>query len=150
MTKEFEELKEETEKMLRQFPVNMLEEEKEFFEPIDRLFLDDNLVDIDNAKKFIKTLEDYLKLKEKMLVEQKDFGYLKKFAKKLRSQNNEKIDSNNPPIFTIKNEIGENMYYLTRESAEEYCTIHTDAEIEIIHTNSFEIAKLLDILKRNF
>lgn len=150
MKKEFEELKEYSEKMLRSFSVNMLAEEKPFLELIDRLFVDDSLVDIDNAKKVIQTIEEYLKIKEKMLVEQGDFKFLKKFAEKLRKQKTRKIDIDNPPLFTIKNEIGENMYYLTRESAEEYCAVHTNAEIEMIHTNSFEIAKLLDILKRNF
>ena len=85
-----------------------------------------------------------------MLLEQEDFRFLKKFAEKLRRQKTRKIDIDNPPLFAIKNEIGEIMYYLTSESAEEYCAVHTNAKIEIIHTNSFEIAKLLDILRKNF
>lgn len=150
MTEEFKELKDYTQNLLNSFPINMLESERIFIEQIDKLFEDNNEVNIEGARKFIGIIENYLKMKQKMLIQQEDYKFLKELASKLREQEIRKSDQSNPALFKITNKIGEDMYYFTRKSANEYKEINTDAKINLINTNSFEIARLVDILKRNF
>ncbi len=66
MKKELAELKESTDKMLRNFSINVFLGERDLIEKIDKLFEQED-VDIEDAKKLIKEIEEHLKRKERTL-----------------------------------------------------------------------------------
>ncbi len=66
MKKELAELKESTDKMLRNFSINVFLGERDLIEKIDKLFEQED-ADIEDAKKLIKEIEEHLKRKERTL-----------------------------------------------------------------------------------
>ena len=66
MKKELAELKESTDKMLRNFSINVFLGERDLIEKIGKLFEQED-VDIEDAKKLIKEIEEHLKRKERTL-----------------------------------------------------------------------------------
>ena len=92
-------------------------------------------------------------VKEKMCFAQEDLEFLKKLSKNLKSQFTRITDEGDPTLFKITNSLGNEIYFLTRSSLEEYRKINEkDVKqlIEIPSSHSMELKHLLDIIKRNF
>lgn len=114
-------------------------------------YKDKEITNVEYENKTLDFIERYLSAKEKMILAEKDEGFLKTLAKELREQEIRKTDASNPPLFKITNSIGEDMYYLTRAALKKYTnSSKNNKTIEIPSSNSIELAELLEIVKRNF
>ena len=114
-------------------------------------YKDKEIINIEYENKILDCIEQYLSVKEKMILADKDNLFLKRLAKELREQEIRKTDDSNPPLFKITNSIGEDMYYLTRSALKNYTqNSNNNTTIEIPSSNSIELAELLEIVKRNF
>ncbi len=69
MDKNVSELRKDLNQMLNQFAIIILQGEEEIVKQIDNLFANDDM-DLENGKKIIKTMEEYLRIKEKLFVQQ--------------------------------------------------------------------------------
>lgn len=69
MDKNVSELRKDMNQMLNQFAIIILQGEEEIVKQIDNLFANDDM-DLENGKKIIKTMEEYLRIKEKLFVQQ--------------------------------------------------------------------------------
>lgn len=69
MDKNVSELRKDMNQMLNQFAILILQGEEEIVKQIDNLFANDDM-DLENGKKIIKTMEEYLRIKEKLFVQQ--------------------------------------------------------------------------------
>ena len=76
-------------------------------------------------------------------------------AEELRMQEVRRTDISTPPLFVIKNRQGQEMFFITRKALNEYieCNKKSLSEnktiIEIPSNNSYELEKLIEIIKRN-
>ena len=146
-----EEVRKKANEILGHNKINILENEKETIETLQELEKTDE-TNLEYKMKTLKNIEEYLKYKEKMIFAKKDMEKITKLANQLREQETRITDSNNPPLFMIKNSIGKNIYFLTRNALEEYkeCNKDCSKTIEILGSDSQELANLLEIVKRNF
>ena len=77
-------------------------------------------------------------------------------AEELRMQEVRRTGISTPPLFVIKNRQGQEMFFITRKALNEYikCNKNNLSEnktiIEISSNNSYELEKLIEIIKRNF
>lgn len=107
-------------------------------------------------EKILKEIEMYLKIKENTQMQIEDHKFLKAIAEELRKQEVRRTDISMPPLFVIKNSQGQEMFFITRKALNEYieCNKKSLSEnktiIEIPSNNSYELEKLIEIIKRNF
>ena len=108
-----------------------------------------------NEKTLIE-IESYLKIKENTQIQIEDYKFLKAVAEELRKQEVRRTDISTPPLFVIKNSQGQEMFFITRKALNEYveCNkkslLENKTIIEIPSNNSYELEKLIEIIKRNF
>ena len=107
-------------------------------------------------EKILKEIEMYLKIKENTQMQIEDHKFLKTIAEELRMQEVRRTDISTPPLFVIKNRQGQEMFFIRRKALNEYikCNKNNLSEnktiIEISSNNSYELEKLIEIIKRNF
>lgn len=107
-------------------------------------------------KKILIEIESYLKIKENTQMQIEDYRFLKAIAEEFRRQEVRRTDISMPPLFVIKNSQGQEMFFITRKALNEYieCNKKSLSEnktiIEIPSNNSYELEKLIEIIKRNF
>lgn len=107
-------------------------------------------------EKILIEIESYLKIKENTQMQIEDYKFLKAIAEELRRQEVRRTDISMPPLFVIKNSQGQEMFFITRKALNEYieCNKKSLSEnktiIEIPSNNSYELEKLIEIIKRNF
>lgn len=107
-------------------------------------------------KKTLIEIESYLKIKENTQMQIEDYKFLKAVAEELRKQEVRRTDISTPPLFVIKNSQGQEMFFITRKALNEYveCNkkslLENKTIIEIPSNNSYELEKLIEIIKRNF
>ena len=107
-------------------------------------------------EKILKEIEMYLKIKENTQMQIEDHKFLKTIAEELRMQEVRRTDISTPPLFVIKNSQGQEMFFITRKALNEYveCNkkslLENKTIIEIPSNNSYELEKLIEIIKRNF
>ena len=79
-------------------------------------------------------------------------AFLKQLANDLRNQETRRTDISDPPLFVITNSNEEDTYFITRNSTIKFKEYNPNYKniIEIPSSNSPELAKLLEIIKRNF
>lgn len=132
--------------------LNILSDEKSILEILTEISKS-NSDNISLKEKTLNDIEIYLDVKEKMCFAQEDLEFLKKLSKNLKSQFTRITDEGDPTLFKITNSLGNEIYFLTRSSLEEYRKINEkDVKqlIEIPSSHSMELKHLLDIIKRNF
>ena len=141
----------------------------QFLVDIEKKDINDNEIEI--VERIVNNLGEYFKVKEKMLLIQDDYNYLKEIAQLLREQNvrvEDAITFGNP-IFKIHTNNEEE--FVTRKGAEQYIEANSikfdnlESQIEnnkdtqdrrknniydVKTNNNLQIAKILDIIKRNF
>ena len=107
-------------------------------------------------EKILIEIESYLKIKENIQIQIEDYKFLKTIAQELRKQEVRRTDISTPPLFVIKNSQGQEMFFITRKALNEYieCNkkslLENKTIIEIPSNNSYELEKLIEIIKRNF
>ena len=95
-------------------------------------------------------------IKEKEVLKEKDFEFLSKLATTLREQSVRKTDSSNPPLFVTKDSSDKDVFFITRNALNEYLeTMGKNPKslgtvIEIPSSNSMELARLIEVIKRNY
>lgn len=140
--------------LLYKYSINTLDE-KEIVETLIK-FDEVDEKNIEYADKTLKLLEKYLLIKEKTKLAESDFDFLTKLAETLREQEIRKTDVSNPPLFRTKDINEQDIYFITRYALNEYLkAINKDSKsletvVEISGGNSNELAKLIEIIKRNF
>ena len=88
-----------------------------------------------------------------MQIAENDEEFLRNLSKELKQQEVRSTDIAVPPLFMIKNVVGNNVFFLTRKAVKNYLSISSKTEkkiIEVPSSDSLEISQLLDIIKRNF
>ncbi len=135
--------------------VKTFNNEKDIAEILNNIIEDKNNVDNTIIDKLLYCIEDYLKFKEKMTILYEDYNYLCDLSEELRKQTIRKTDGVlYDPLFKVTNNDKSEKYFLTRRNAEEYmkqkdnCTFNK--VIEIKENENIDLAKLLDIIKRNY
>lgn len=144
-------IKERIEKIIGNKNIETLNEEKDIMDLLKNIENENDLNEKNN--KLLEYIDNYLAMKEKMRTAKEDFLFLNKLAESLRKQEVRRSDSSNPAVFKIKDSMGEDIYFLTRQALEEYEEINKKECKDIVvipSNNNIELAKLLDIIKRNF
>ena len=103
-------------------------------------------------------LEKLNEIEENTTNENKEYNekILIEIESELRKQEVRRTDISMPPLFVIKNSQGQEMFFITRKALNEYieCNKKSLSEnktiIEIPSNNSYELEKLIEIIKRNF
>ena len=150
-----EDIKKRAEELLKRHSIETLTDEKRIIETLIN-FDDVDEKNIEYASKTLDILEKYLLIKEKEVLKEKDFEFLSELATKLREQSVRKTDSSNPPLFITKDSSDNDVFFITRNALIEYLeTIGKDPKslgtiIEIPSSNSMELARLMEIIKRNY
>lgn len=103
----------------------------------------------------LDNIEEYISTKEKIKITNDDYKFLTKLSQELKEQSVRITDITFPPLFVVKTN-NEDFFFLTRKSAKEFISLHNIEDlnktkiIEISSYDSMELAKLLEIIKRNF
>ena len=147
------EIKKRAEKILRENSIITLSGEKEILKMVQEITNSDG----DNIELKAKTLDDierYLYIKEKMNLAEKDIAFLNELSKSLKEQEVRENDFGTPPLFILKNTAsGKDEFFLTRKALKKYMTIRKKDEkriVEVSSNDSLEIARLIEVIKRNF
>lgn len=136
--------------------IEILKGEKEILDKLNDIENTTNLENKDYNEKILNYIESYLKIKQKSEIQKEDYDFLRNLANSLRKQEVRKTDISNPPLFKIKNKNGQDLFFITRDALNEYMEVNglkkekNIKTIEIPCNNSFELEKLLEIIKRNF
>ena len=151
MENEIEEIRNRANKILSSYNMNVLSNEKKLLESLTKI---SNAEDIDvyYDTKTLNYIERYLIAKEKMQIAENDEEFLRNLSKELKQQEVRSTDIAVPPLFMIKNVVGNNVFFLTRKAVKNYLSIGSKTEkkiIEVPSSDSLEISQLLDIIKRN-
>ena len=150
MKNNIDDIRERANKLMGEHRIAVFTDETEIVMLLKK-YKDKEITNVEYENKTLDCIERYLSAKEKMILAEKDEGFLKTLAKELREQEIRKTDASNPPLFKITNSIGEDMYYLTRAALKKYTnSSKNNKTIEIPSSNSIELAELLEIVKRNF
>jgi len=149
MEDKIQEIKYKVNRLLGETSIEVLKDEKEIIETLERI-LKEPKIECDDE--ILDNIEEYLETKEQIKVKENDMEFLANLAKSLREQEVRLSDDGNPPLFKIRNSIGEEVYFITREALNEYREFNKESSriIEIPKSNSIELSKLIDIIKRNF
>lgn len=153
MKSKITEIKEKASKIIGDKKINTLINESNLMEKIQDIIENVNESNYNMYNDELEEIETYLKNKEKTLTKQSDMEFLYNLAKELREQQVRITDTNIPPLFVITNDLGENIYFLTRKSLENYSNCNlTDKKkvVKIPSDRSTELTELLEIIKRNF
>ena len=153
MKSKITEIKEKASKIIGDKKINTLINESNLMEKIQDIIENVNESNYNMYNDELEEIETYLKNKEKTLTKQSDMEFLYNLAKELREQQVRITDTNIPPLFVITNDLGENIYFLTRNSLENYSNCNlTDKKkvVKIPSDRSTELTELLEIIKRNF
>jgi len=136
-------------KILENYSMETLQDEKEIFEIIEKISNEPNS---SYNEKIINNIDNYLKTKEKMKIANNDLEFLTNIANALRNQEVRMTDINYPPLFKITNPIGEDVYFLTRDALAKYKEYNKSCGnvIDVPSSNSMELSTLIEIIKRNF
>lgn len=146
-------VKERADKLIGNKKITTLIDEAELIKKLNEI---SQSVDETNYLAYSKTLDaidGYLEEKEKLETQKKDNEFLKNLAKELREQQVRITDNSNPPLFVVENELGEDIYFVTRNALDKYCKCNFNGKkkvIEIPSNRSIELTELLEIVKRNF
>lgn len=136
--------------------LEILKDEKEILEKLNEIEENTTNENKEFNEKILIEIESYLKIKENTQMQIEDYKFLKAIAEELRRQEVRRTDISMPPLFVIKNSQGQEMFFITRKSLNEYieCNKKSLSEnktiIEIPSNNSYELEKLIEIIKRNF
>ncbi|MEI3434824.1 MAG: hypothetical protein V8S10_00570 [Clostridia bacterium] len=136
--------------------LEVLKGEKEILERLDEIEENTNNENKEFNEKILIEIESYLKIKENIQIQIEDYKFLKTIAQELRKQEVRRTDISTPPLFVIKNSQGQEMFFITRKALNEYieCNkkslLENKTIIEIPSNNSYELEKLIEIIKRNF
>jgi len=147
-----EKIKERAEKIARENSIILLSREKEILEKLQEI-ANYSGNDIELIEKTLDDIERYLSVKEKMNFAERDYNYLQKLSQLLKKQETRMSDSGNPILFKTVNGMGEDMFFLTRKSLNNYLEINKNEgkkTVEILSGNSEELVILLEVIKRNF
>lgn len=136
--------------------LEVLKGEKEILERLDEIEENTNNENKEFNEKILIEIESYLKIKENIQIQIEDYKFLKTIAQELRKQEVRRTDISTPPLFVIKNSQGQEMFFITQKALNEYieCNkkslLENKTIIEIPSNNSYELEKLIEIIKRNF
>lgn len=136
--------------------IEILKGEKEILDKLYEIEDGTNIENKDYNEKMLNYIESYLEIKRKSKIKKEDYEFLQKLANSLRKQEVRKTDTSNPPLFKIKNKDGKDLFFITREALNEYIEINglrkgnNVKTIEILNEKSFELEKLLEVIKRSF
>ena len=136
--------------------LEILKGEKEILEKLNEIEENTTNENKELNEKTLIEIESYLKIKENTQMQIEDHKFLKAVAEELRKQEVRRTDISTPPLFVIKNSQGQEMFFITRKALNEYikCNKNNLSEnktiIEISSNNSYELEKLIEIIKRNF
>ena len=150
------EIKEKANKILNDNKISMYANEKEIVEKLNKILYENiENEDYELLNKTLDNIDTYMKTKEKMELTKQDYNYLGSLAKALKEQTIRKTDGIlYIPLFKIKNIDGEETYFLTRESAKKYIEMNNNWVmsdiIEIEESDNTDLAKVIEIIKRNF
>ena len=136
--------------------LEILKDEKEILEKLNEIEENTTNENKEFNEKILIEIESYLKIKENTQMQIEDYKFLKAIAEELRRQEVRRTDISMPPLFGIKNSQGQDMCFIPRKALNEYieCNKKSLSEnktiIEIPSNNSYELEKLIEIIKRNF
>lgn len=147
------ELKKTAERILKEYSIMELSE-KGLIEKLIKI--EDGETNTEYAEKTLKYLEDYLKIKEKMRVAEKDMKYFENLAESLRKQEINGMNTRKTTLFKLKIYDMEYMYFISRDAMYDYIKRNNitvkgiDDIIEIPSNKSIELENLLEAIMRNF
>jgi len=153
MQKEIEKVKSRADKMIGDKKITTLIDETELIRKLNEISQNVNETNYTIYDKTLDAIEGYLVEKEKLETKKKDTEFLSNLARNLREQQVRNTDVSNPPLFVVSNELGENIFFLTRQALENYSKFNlknSKKVVEIPSNRSIELADLLEIIKRNF
>lgn len=136
--------------------IEIFKGEKEILDRLCKIEDGTNMENKDYNEKMLNYIESYLEIKRKSKIKKEDYEFLQKLANSLRKQEVRKTDTSNPALFKINNKDGNDLFFITRESLKEYIEINglrkenNVTTIEISNEKSFELEKLLEVIKRSF
>lgn len=153
MQKEIEKVKSRADKMIGDKKITTLIDEAELIRKLNEISQNVNETNYTIYDKTLDAIEGYLVEKEKLETKKKDTEFLSNLARNLREQQVRNTDVSNPPLFVVSNELGENIFFLTRQALENYSKFNlknSKKVVEIPSNRSIELSDLLEIIKRNF
>lgn len=136
--------------------LEILKDEKEILEKLNEIEENTTNENKELNEKILIEIESYLKIKENTQMQIEDYKFLKAIAEEFRRQEVRRTDISMPPLFVIKNSQGQEMFFITRKALNEYieCNKKSLSEnktiIEIPSNNSYELEKLIEIIKKIF
>ena len=150
-----EDIKAHVNRIIGNTSVKTFNNEKDIMKLLNNILDDKNNIDNTVIDKLLYCIEDYLKFKEKMTILYEDYNYLCDLSEELKKQTIRKTDGVlYDPLFKVTNNDKREKYFLTRKNAEEYIkqkdNYTFNKVIEIEENDNIDLAKLLDIIKRNY
>lgn len=169
MNENVEKLRERAKSILDNNKIIVFSNEKEIMEILNSIANLEDETDLEIKTKTLECIEEYIKVKDKLIIANADYNYFKELAENLRSQKIRIEDTTafSDPVFKINVKGDEE--FVTRKGAEKYMDANStkykdiknndaqDAEdrrqnniFEIKSNRNFEIARVLEIIKRYF
>lgn len=154
--KSLEEIKENAKEIMKNSTIKVLSGEKEIIEQLKKIIAEDcKEVDVNTLSKILDYIKIYIEMKERMMFAKEDYEYLKFLAQDLNEQSVRRTDGIlYVPLFKVMRKNGNEKYFLTRKSAQEYISVNVESVvnkiIEIEENDNTDLGKLIEIIKRNF
>lgn len=153
MENKLEQLKKRAEYIFRNSSIDTFTGEKELIETLNAIGKLEKYDELSNTT--LDIIERYLKAKEKMILKEEDAAFIKELSEDLKHQNIRRTDGIiYIPLFKLLTVDGKEEYFLTRKRAEKHVEDNPNKYasdiIEIKENNNTDIARIIEILIRNY
>ena len=153
MEDKLEKLKKRAELIFRNSSIDTFTGEKDIIETLNGIGKLKEYDELSNIT--LDIIERYLKAKEKMILKETDASFIKELADDLKHQNIRRTDGIvYIPLFKLLTVDGKEEYFLTRKRAEKHIeenpNNYASDIIEIKENNNTDIARIIEILIRNY
>lgn len=153
MENRLEEIRKRAEKILRNYSLDVLTDEKELMETLTDISKINEYNELLN--KTLDYIERYLNAKQKMILKEEDSEFLKELAEDLKYQNTRRTDGViYNPLFKLISKDEKEKYFLARKRAEKHLEKNKEQyknDIIVLQDNDYtDLTKLLEIIVRNF